>query len=59
MPIKIGDLYPTWYSDRPDKMSTVIDISPYTGRYKEFFTHVLRLTAPKTCRGWMECPVKF
>jgi len=55
--IKVGDLYPTTFSDSPDGMSTVLEIFPYTGLYKEHFSHVLRLTAPKTMKGWAELPV--
>lgn len=38
-------------------MSTVLEIFPYTGLYKEHFSHVLRLTAPKNMKGWAELPV--
>jgi hypothetical protein len=55
--LSVGDLFPTWYSDREDGMSTVISISPYTGSYD--YTHVLRLSAPRTHRGWMEQPIKL
>lgn len=52
--LKVGDKYPTWYSGNANGLSTVLDIFPYTGPYKKWFTHVLRLTAPSTARGWME-----
>lgn len=54
---KVGDLFPTWYSDRDDGLSTIISIFPYTGRYH--YTHVLRLSAPRTVRGWMEQPISL
>jgi hypothetical protein len=30
----------------------VLAVTPYRGRYD--FTHVVRVTAPRTRRGWME-----
>lgn len=45
---------PTWFSDSPDGLSTVLAVEPYRGKYRQWFTHVLRLTAPRTQRGWME-----
>jgi hypothetical protein len=50
--MKAGDKFPTWYSGKPDGMSTILNIKPYKGRYN--FTHVLTLTAPNTSRGWLE-----
>jgi hypothetical protein len=55
--IKVGDLHPTWFSGREDGNSVVIAVSEYTGRYKEFFSLVLRLSAPNTKRGWLEMTV--
>jgi hypothetical protein len=55
----IGSKYPSWFSDRPDGLSTIIEVEPYEGRYPDHFTHVLRLSAPRTRRGWMEMPVKM
>jgi hypothetical protein len=49
---KVGGKYPTWFSGSPDGMSVIIAITPYRGRYN--FTHVLRVSAPRTQRGWME-----
>lgn len=54
-----GDKYPTWFSGSPDGHSTVIDVRPYTGRYPQHFTHILRLSAPRTQRGWLEQTVKL
>lgn len=51
---KIGDRIETWFSDTEDGMSTVMAVEPYQGRYPEFFTHVVRASAPRTWRGWME-----
>lgn len=56
-PRRVGDRYPTWFSGQRDGHSTVLAVSPYTGRYD--FTHVLRLTAPRTSRGWLEQAVKL
>ena len=51
---KVGDKYPTWFSGNADGLSIILDIFPYTGRYKDWFTHVIRLSAPSTMRGWMD-----
>lgn len=58
MELKIGDLYPVWwdtYDGRPagNHKATVIDILPYRGKFSEHFTHVLKLTAPSTKKGWL------
>lgn len=29
----------------------VLEVHPYTGRYPQWFTHVLVLTSPYTCSG--------
>jgi hypothetical protein len=49
--MKPGDRLKTWFSDQPDGKSTVVGIWPYTGRYKEDFTHSVELTAPRTRAG--------
>lgn len=51
-PYKKGDMIKTWFSGNSDGMSTVIKVYNYRGRYN--FTWVIRATAAKTCRGWME-----
>ena len=51
---KIGDTILTWFSDSPDKVSTIIDIKPYTGRYPMAFNCVLVLSAPRTRKGTIE-----
>ncbi len=50
----VGDELPTWFSGREDGLSTVLAVTPYTGRYPEFFSWVVRFTALNTRRGWME-----
>ncbi len=51
---KVGDRVSTWFSGCPDGLSTVLHVEPYRGKYPQFFTHVLRVSAPNTVRGWME-----
>jgi hypothetical protein len=46
--IKIG-----WSSPEGEQRARVISIVPYTGRYPNYFTHVIRLTS-NTNRGWTE-----
>ena len=53
-PPAVGDRIPTWFSDRPDGLSTVLAVETYRGRFKTAFTHVIRVTAPRTKRGWLE-----
>lgn len=60
--IKVGDVYPVWWCcgyDNTINLAKVISIEKYTGIYKESFTHVLRLSATNTIRGWMEMSVKL
>jgi len=51
---KVGDKIPTWFSDCPSLQSTVLEVLPYRGKYPEYFSCVLRLTAPRTRRGSLE-----
>lgn len=46
-----------WAGDQPDGSASVLAVFPYDGVYKELFTHVLRLSAPNTRRGWLEMAV--
>lgn len=55
--IRVGNKYPTWFSGNSDGLSTILDVYPYKGRYKDWFTHILKLSAPSTARGWMEMSV--
>jgi hypothetical protein len=49
-----GEQMETWFSGRKDKLSRVIAVLPYTGKYPESFDCVLRLSADGTRRGYME-----
>jgi hypothetical protein len=51
---KIGEKITTWFSDREDRLSTVLEVLPYTGKYVEMFDCVLRLSAPRTKAGSLE-----
>lgn len=42
---------------RDDVVSIVIKVCGYTGRYPEFFTHVVRYTTPQTASGYMTMAV--
>jgi hypothetical protein len=59
--MKEGDLYPVWWStgvrEGAWNLARIIGVQPYTGRYPESFTHVLKLHAPNTDRGWLEMAV--
>ena len=55
---KVGDTYPTWFSDREDGLSTIVAVRPYTGKYPQWFSWVLTLTAPRTKKGTLEMTVE-
>lgn len=57
--IKVGDKINVWWNaagryEEPHNNATVLDVLPYTGKYKESFNCVLRLSAPSTYRGYIE-----
>ena len=55
-----NDRIKTWFSGCEDGYSTVLeDPQLYTGLYRESFTHVLKVSALKTKRGWMEVLFKL
>lgn len=50
--------WPVWWSgDQSDGSASVLAAQPYTGRYPEHFTHILRLAAPRIHKGWLEMTV--
>lgn len=54
---KVGDKITTWFSDCPDGQSTIVAVQPYHSfnpSYRDMFKWVVRVTAPRTSRGWME-----
>jgi hypothetical protein len=62
--MKPGDLYPVWWStgqrnEQGQPLAHVIAVLPYTGKYPEYFTHTLRLRAPNTHTGHLECAVQL
>lgn len=50
----VGGKVATWFSDQKDGMSTIMKVRPYRGKYTEFFTHVLEVSAPRTRAGFLE-----
>ena len=46
--MKVGDKIETWFSDSFDGLSVVLEIVPYRGRYPQWFTHTVTVTAPRT-----------
>lgn len=54
---KVGDTHPTWFSDREDGLSTILEVRPYDGIFKQWFTWVIVVTAPRTKKGSMELSV--
>lgn len=54
--------WPVWWDTddgRPagQHIARVIECVPYTGRYTQWFTHVLKLADPSTRKGWTETAV--
>jgi hypothetical protein len=49
-PPKVGSKIPYWFAPEG---AEVLKVMPYTGRYKEWFSRILRLKA-NTHRGWVE-----
>ncbi len=49
-----GDELSTWTGNPEDSKSFVIKVMPYTGRYPDMFSHVLRYTALNTTQGYMD-----
>lgn len=56
--MKVGDKIPTWFSDKEDGLSTILEIKPYTGIYPQWFNCVLVLTAPRTMARQTEMAYK-
>lgn len=59
---RIPRVWPVWWETgdgRPagNHFARVLDAKPYDGKYKEFFSHVLKLEAPESERGWLEMSV--
>ena len=51
---QIGDKIRTWFSDRPDGLSTVLAVEKYYGKYTESFAWVVTVTAPTTKAGKLD-----
>ena len=51
---KVGEVIRIWWSSSEGEgRAKVISVVPYTGRYPNYFTHIIRLTS--NCnRGWTE-----
>jgi hypothetical protein len=47
---KVGDQIKLHKGD----VSTVLKVYPYTGKYPEYFSHVLRLSSTQTRSGYIE-----
>jgi hypothetical protein len=51
---KVGDKIadPWWESD-----GRILEVRPYDGRYKDYFTWIVKVTAFNTKRGWLEIAI--
>lgn len=54
--------WPVWWDTgdgRPDgqHMARIIEVFPYTGKYPQWFSYVLRLADPNTRKGWTEMAI--
>ncbi len=52
-PPRVGEGYRTRVSD-PDYVGVILEVRPYTGRYTEYYTHIVRFTSPEVTKGWIE-----
>lgn len=50
--MKIGQQLDTWFPG-----GVVLEFRPYIGKYPQWFTYIVRVTAPRTNRGWLEIVV--
>jgi hypothetical protein len=52
---KVNGLYPVWWftGSTPPNMATILEIRPYSGKLTEHYKLDLKLTAPRTKRGWL------
>jgi hypothetical protein len=52
-----------WDTGKPKKdgfyPARVLGSRRYTGAYPQWFTHILKLEAPRTQRGWLEMTVNL
>lgn len=59
--LEIPKIYPVWWTTtNKDNLAQVLDCEEYKGKYKEFFTHNLKLDAPNTINRylWMSVNLK-
>lgn len=54
---RVGEMMPTWFSGDASGMSRVLAVEPYRGKYPQWFTWVVKLTALNTRRGWLEMAI--
>ena len=55
-----GDLINYYGTSTDESISTVLaDPKPYTGRYTQHFTHVIKISTTRTNRGWIEILFKL
>lgn len=52
--LSVPEFVLVWWQCVEGNQARVLTSWPYTGRYPQFFTHVLRVEAPNTKRGWLE-----
>jgi hypothetical protein len=55
--LEVGAEIETWFSDNKSGKSRILSIRPLEDRYRGMFTHIVRVSAPRTRRGWMELSV--
>ena len=42
-----------WPTDTPGELAHVLESRPYGGKYKDVFTHDLKVEAQRTKKGWL------
>jgi hypothetical protein len=59
---RVGREWPVWWDTEDGRpagshKARILEVRAYTGCFIDAFTHTLRLTAPRTRRGWTEMAV--
>ena len=57
--LKVGDTIRFWFNGGGiNGESTVMEVLPYRGNYKDIFSHEIKITAANTRKGFMVIPVE-
>lgn len=54
---RVGQLYPVWWDTEDGKEqheARILGVRKYTGIFTEHYRYILKLSVPRTRRGWLE-----